>query len=62
MPCTHTGSLDGDKIEALTEELDKTTRLLCELCRQVYPVHRIVMSVELLEWWFKHRIEDGKRK
>jgi ABC-type transport system involved in cytochrome c biogenesis ATPase subunit len=46
----------------LYEELNKTTRLLCELCEKVEGKANLQLSTELIEWWEHHKKVDAKRK
>lgn len=77
MPCTYTGSLDGDHILSLEEsnnklseqvgqlaaELDRVTALLCQAC---YILERdgegIIEDAELGQWYQEHKERDKKRK
>jgi len=67
MPCTQTGSLDGDRILSLTEDLSsvqaralKLTQMLCAVCRrceeQGVPIPRTAAA-----WWRKHKTQDNRR-
>lgn len=66
MPCTRTGSLEGDRIlslqedrEALQAEALKLTQMLCAVCRrceeQGVPVPKIAAA-----WWRKHKKQDQR--
>ena len=72
MPCTYTGSLEGDRLLAAKEALDQRERYLCAVVRQL---QRDVISVEdflqraaenadgierseILNWWDAHRAAD----
>lgn len=69
MPCTITGSLDGDLIlnlqEALEEvrkSLDLTTRAACEFAGFYYGANtERSPSPEAAAWWEKHKQEDSRR-
>jgi hypothetical protein len=73
MPCTFTGSIEGDVIESLREslknssdkhellkkELDRATRLLCSLTKQV--PQKYLKDPEIAEWVDEHRKLDERR-
>ena len=77
MPCTYTGSLDGDKLLSCQQELDRVTRYLCgtldELSNHDYiPMEMLLYDIEsttdgiergeLVKWWESHRKTDNQRK
>jgi len=78
MPCTYTGSLEGDRILGLTEALDVRERMLCALITRLEKehgeehvgmlLHRAATDAEGLErkdikrWWKRHKAADILRK
>lgn len=76
MPCTHTGTIEGDRIEGLQEALDMRERMLCALCEQINIEEGPDVLERLLEnagsrapglekktikkWWKKHRKAEGR--
>jgi hypothetical protein len=68
MPCTYTGSLEGDaalasqeSIEYLSNELQRATRVACELGKLVAtPVKNVLTSDETREWLKEHKQVDEK--
>lgn len=66
MPCTITGSLDGDRIYALEQDREKLreeildlTQMLCAVCKRCEkegaPIPKRVKA-----WWKKHKAQDEK--
>jgi len=63
MPCTYTGSLEGDALLGAREELDELTRLLCEAMTVIeYQIPKGHISDELWAWWKHHKAADKKRR
>jgi hypothetical protein len=70
MPCTYTGSLEGDArlaaSEALakkTSTLTKVTQMLCATCTKAEKAGRLdLLSPKTQVWWKKHKKQDAKRK
>jgi hypothetical protein len=68
MPCTYTGSLEGDRALAAEEEADKLadiittlTQMLCSVCRAVEEIGREDIFDPLVEgWWQDHQLVDEK--
>ncbi len=69
MPCTQTGSIEGDRILGLTESIkivnDKNTeltRLLCLACRRI-EISGMRFPNGLGKWWKSHlKVDKKKRK
>lgn len=73
MPCTYTGSLEGDREMAMRESLDARERMLCALCRRLETelgaaeAGRIMAAAErmadgsapIVDWWVRHREADA---
>lgn len=60
MPCNSDGYEDTGRTQR--EELDKVTRLLCELCSTVANHHpRIEVTSELAIWYRDHLEQDRRR-
>lgn len=59
MPCR--SDYEGEDLARTKFELDKVTRLLCELVRTVVN-HGAFLSPELTQWWRQHVEIDAKRK
>ena len=74
MPCTYTGTFEGDRALTTTEALNERERYLCAIVRQL---QRDVVSVstflrnaaenaegvdrdEILDWWRTHRSAEMK--
>lgn len=77
MPCTYTGSLEGDARLILGEELDKYTAMLCAVCTQMELNIGPLFTGEILErasqrmpegsenineWWKNHKATDRTRR
>jgi len=65
MPCTFTGSLEGDRALFLREDLDKLTSLLCDLCKRLEKKGRsdiIAANPRLTKWWKLHKKFDAAKK
>lgn len=71
MPCTHTGSIEGDTIETLTEMLDDMTDRLCRTMKTLETdtpgdfgsgAARIdLLPKDIQRWWKRHKREDAKK-
>lgn len=72
MPCTMTGSLEGDRALAATEaadnlsnELTRITAAFCDLCTALErdpSAHKIIdYSPMAYDWWVRHQEVDRKR-
>ena len=70
MPCTFTGTLDGDRIMSLENALDRRERYLCAICRYIEAQESLnlfqilrdaartsdgVSASEIERWWKAHR-------
>ncbi len=78
MPCTYTGSLDGDAAMFARDELDVRERMLCALCRKLEEVHgedetKAILRAAarsakglhreaIVKWWRDHKKADEARK
>ena len=64
MPCTYTGSLEGDALLGAKDELDMLTRLLCEACKHLdnHELMKVVASEELFQWWIEHAEADRRKQ
>ncbi len=70
MPCTYTGSIEGDRAlaaeqleDALTEELDEMTALACAAFTQLEKYVGLgLMTPEQQDWWRRHKEADRIRK
>lgn len=70
MPCTYTGSIEGDralaateKAERLAEIITELTRHLCEACaalEEAEVMDSSEVSEELVEWWKAHKEQDER--
>lgn len=77
MPCTYTGSLEGDRALAAREALDRRERMLCALCTHLTfwlgeegatKVMKDAASEadglkkgDIKRWWDAHRKADAER-
>jgi len=68
MPCTITGSLEGDAALFAKESLDKCriraqklNRLLCMLCRDVENRAEHPLPSQVAKWWKRHKEIDLRR-
>jgi len=63
MPCRSDDRYDCDSSKP---ELDKVTRLLCDVCKHLEKGHSASFIFnspsELSTWWKKHQAEDQKRE
>jgi hypothetical protein len=66
MPCTYTGSLEGDARLAADEArtaLTNVTAMLCSVCQKAEKAGRPdLLSPKVASWWKKHKKVDEKRK
>lgn len=69
MPCTYTGSLEGDRIMSLEEGLGKastaltaTTQAACEMAKLLTPAQFAKLSSNTKKWIEDHKKVDAKRK
>lgn len=63
MPCTVTGSLEGDAQLAASEvrkEATATTKLLCKACKLLDQFPDMKIPVDLQKWWLKHKDVDRR--
>jgi len=68
MPCTQTGSLDGDRILGLEEDIEevqanalKLTQMLCAMCKRCEE-YGVPIPKKVSPWWRKHKAQDRKAK
>lgn len=77
MPCTFTGTLDGDRLLAAKEALDARERMLCAVCKTLEKnlgsrlawdllIEAAVDadglgSADILDWWRDHKEADERR-
>lgn len=69
MPCTYTGSIEGDRalvaeesIRALKESRDEMTALACRAFRALEKHNALSeLSHEDNEWWLDHKLKDNQR-
>lgn len=77
MPCTYTGSIEGDRAHFAKEALDLRERMLCAICTQLEKEFGVAVTKEILEdvaeatdgltktqissWWKDHKKEDKKK-
>ncbi len=67
MPCHDGGYEPRGRVEyrdnpETKERLDRATRILCEVLKQMTHKEITLQSDELQVWWAKHQIEDRKRE
>ena len=65
MPCRY--FLPGEEEAIQRKELDRVTRLLCEVMTELEAEGAldrpgICLSNEVMQWWREHQIRDKKRK
>lgn len=74
MPCTQTGSLEGDHALALEEQLSEVSAMLCAVLtvlEEIEVLKTILGSIDTKQsgvtprrikgWWSRHKKEDRKR-
>jgi hypothetical protein len=62
MPCTYTGSLDGDRIMGLEEALDEMTELACSAFAVLEKQGLLgEMTFSQRKWWRVHKAADAAR-
>lgn len=66
MPCTYTGSLNGDAIhflkqdkEQLSKEVLDLTQMLCLMCKKSEKEGTKIPK-RVAKWWKKHKEQDEK--
>lgn len=65
MPCTVTGSLEGDRALAHSEaqeEATKVTQLLCKLCKIVENSDGLILPRDVSKWWESHKKIDAQER
>lgn len=77
MPCTYTGTIEGDRRLAAEESRDILERMLCAICTQMeenigVPFTNTILTLaqermeqgdpDLAKWWKDHKATDTKRK
>ncbi len=69
MPCTMTGSIEGDRAwsaevsaERAQAEITKLTQLLCSLCKTVEDDTCVDIPDEVEKWWRAHQEVDRKAR
>lgn len=65
MPCTRTGSLDGDRILSLEEDIESVqkealalTQMLCAVCKRCED-QSVPIPKRAAAWWRKHKAQDN---
>jgi hypothetical protein len=65
MPCTLTGSIEGDRAlgaEEAEAQVTKLARMLCSVMRILEEDGRRPLSREVLNWWKQHKKQDRERR
>lgn len=74
MPCTYTGSIEGDRALAASETVTRLAQLLCGACRlleengismagvKTEPTDFTPHTTTLYQWWRGHKKIDNERK
>lgn len=76
MPCTQTGSLEGDRALAAQEAIDKRERMLCGMCSMIekevgVPTMEAFLEAigeqtdglkkkDIVKWWRAHKKAEGR--
>lgn len=62
MPCTYTGSIEGDRAMAAAEKAEKLTEvtaMLCEACKLLdRKQYTHELSQKTINWWYEHKKLD----
>ena len=68
MPCTYTGSIEGDNIffanqanEKLGEMITHLTQMLCQMC-EGFEDESLTPPYPVDEWWADHKSKDEGRR
>ena len=73
MPCTYTGSFEGDQLFSANEELDRLTLYLCAVCAHLEKsdLSHLILAAgscadgvspnEIHDWWAEHKQADAER-
>jgi hypothetical protein len=72
MPCTQTGSIEGDRrlaaeetVQEINEENTRLTQMLCQACRIIEDEfgeeYSDKMPEVLKEWWEQHKKIDAQK-
>jgi hypothetical protein len=59
MPCTITGSPEGDRLLYANEDILRLTQMLCASLKRLEK-NNIPVPKECLQWWNKHKKVDQK--
>ncbi len=63
MPCTMTGSLEGDRALFYQEESERLTRIACEMAQWLEASGDLgKCSTETRKWWKEHKAWDAARE
>jgi hypothetical protein len=63
MPCTYTGTIEGDRALSASLALSEVTSMLCDTCKQVEKHGQLMwLSIETRKWWREHKKLDKLRK
>ena len=70
MPCTQTGSLDGDRILSLENSLDRSENIVTKQAQLLCEATKIIVDNDLLDecnkelkaWYAHHVVIDNQRK
>jgi hypothetical protein len=61
MPCTQTGSLEGDHALALSDIVTEQAEMLCKMC-QLAEDNNLTIPHGVRGWWTNHKKLDAKRR
>lgn len=61
MPCTITGSFEGDKALMESDRALKLTQLLCAACKRMETTGT-PMPTAVKNWWAMHKEQDQKSR
>ena len=61
MPCTQTGSIEGDLALACEENITELAQKLCIMC-QLAEDNNLTIPYGVRGWWANHKKLDAKRR
>lgn len=70
MPCTYTGSIEGDRALASSERLTEVTEMLCRTLTRFEGILNTelnsplagVLDDDIVKWWEEHKVIDARRR
>jgi hypothetical protein len=61
MPCTYSGSIEGDRLMLTQDLVTELTQLLCSLCKRCEK-EKVKLPRRVSIWWKQHKKVDARAK